>query len=421
LCPLRVWEVIVQVIHERCAALDIGKSILVACVRRPNNGGGREQEVRSFKTFLDELEALRDWLLAEQVTHVAMEATGSYWRPVWYVLEDAGFELSLVNARHVKQVPGRKTDVKDAVWLAELLECGLLASSFVPPPVIRELRDLTRYRKRLIQDRTREAQRVDKVLQDAAIKLGSVASQTLGKSSRAMIEALIAGERVPQVLADLAKGRLRDKIPDLVRALHGRFGQHHATLLRLHLDHIDHLDAAIANLDERVDEVIRPFAAIRELLVTIPGVGKRVAEVIMAEIGVDMSVFPTAAHLASWAAVCPGNNSSAGKHYSGRRRKGDEWLVDALTQAAWAAARTKDDYLAAQFWRFARRIGKHKAVFAVAHSVLIVAYHVIDTGQPYHNLGADYFTKRIDPERRARHLARQLHDLGYQVTLSKAA
>lgn len=410
-----------QVVYERCAALDIGKSILVACVRRPHKGGGREQEVRTFKAFLQDLEALRDWLIAEQVTHVAMEATGSYWRPVWYVLEDAGFELRLVNARHVKQVPGRKTDVKDAVWLAELLECGLLAGSFVPPPVIRELRDLTRYRKRLIQERTREAQRVDKVLQDAAIKIGSVASQILGKSSRAMIEALIAGERDPEVLADLAKGKLGGKIPDLVRALHGRFGEHHAILLRLHLDHIDHLDAAIATLDAGVDELIGPFVATRDLLITIPGVGKRVAEVIIAEIGVDMSVFPSDAHLASWAGVCPGNNSSAGKHYSGRRTKGDEWLLDALTQAAWAAARTKDDYLSAQFWRLARRIGKNKAAIAVAHSILVIAYHVITTGQPYRNLGADYFTKRVDPERRARHLTRQLTDLGYQVTLTKAA
>jgi transposase len=412
----------VQVIHERCAALDIGKSVVVACVRRPRAGGGREQQVRTFDAYLDALEALRDWLTAERVTHVAMEATGSYWRPVWYVLEDAGFELELVNARHVKQLPGRKTDVKDAVWLAELLECGLLAGSFVPPPVIRELRDLTRYRKRLIQDRTRETQRVDKVLQDAAIKLGSVASETLGVSSRAMIEALIAGERDPADLADLAKGRLRVKIPDLVRALHGRFDEHHAMLLRLHLDHIDHLDAAIAALDDRVEQVIDPFAAaIVELLVTIPGVGRRVAEVIIAEIGVDMAVFPSDAHLASWAGVCPGNHSSAGKHYSGRRTRGDVWLLDALTQAAWAAARVKDDYLSAQFWRLARRIGKKKAVIAVAHSILVAAYHVIATGQPYQNLGADYFTARVDPERRARRLTRQLADLGYQVTLTKAA
>jgi transposase len=297
----------------------------------------------------------------------------------------------------------------------------LLSGSFVPPPVIRELRDVTRYRKRLIQDRTREAARVDKVLQDAAIKLGSVASQTLGASSRAMIEALIAGERDPARLADLAKGRLRVKIPDLVRALHGRFGEHHALLLRLHLDHIDHLDAAIATLDGRVNELIRPFADTRQLLTSIPGVGQRVAEVMIAEIGVDMGVFHSDAHLASWAAVCPGNNESAGKHYSGRTRKGNEWLTDALLQAAWAAGRTKDDYLGAQFRRLAGRIGKKKAAVAVAHSILVIAYHVIDTGKPYQNLGGDYFAKRVDPERRARRLARQLAELGYEVTITKAA
>jgi transposase len=237
-----------------------------------------------------------------------------------------------------------------------------------------------------------------------------------------MIEALIAGERDPEVLADLAKRRLRVKIPDLVRALHGRFGQHHAMLLGLHLDHIDHLDAAIAAPDDRVGDVMDPFATpIIELLVTIPGVGRRVAEVIVAEIGTDMSVFASDAHLASWAAVCPGNNSSAGKHYSGATRKGNVWLLDALTQAAWAAARVKDDYLSAQFWRLARRIGKNKAVVAVAHSILVIVYHVIATGQPYHDLGVDYFTTRVDPERRARHLTRQLADLGYHVTLTKAA
>jgi transposase len=237
-----------------------------------------------------------------------------------------------------------------------------------------------------------------------------------------MIEALIAGERDPAVLAELAKGRLRVKIPDLVRALHGRFGAHHAVLLRLHLDHIDHLDAAIAALDDRVDQVMDPFATpVLELLVTIPGVGRRVAEVIIAEIGVDMSVFASDAHLASWAAGCPGNNSSAGQPYSGATRKGNVWLLDALTQAAWAAGRVTADYLSAQLWRLARRIGKNTAVVAVAHSILVIAYHVIATGQPYHNLGSDHFTRRVDPERRARHLTRQLADLGYQVTLTKAA
>lgn len=410
-----------DIVVARSAALDVHKKTVAACVRSPQPDGSRRQQVRTFDTFLADLEALRDWLVAEGVTQVAMEATGSYWKPVWYVLEDAGLELLLVNARHVKQVPGRKTDVKDAVWLCELLEVGLLRGSFVPPPVIRQLRDVTRYRKRLIQDRAREAQRVDKVLQDAAIKLGSVASKTLGKSGRAMIEALIAGERDPERLAQLAHGRMRPKIPQLVRALNGRFGEHHAVLLRVHLDHVDHLDAAITTLDSRIDEVIAPFAEVRDRLTTIPGVAGRVAEIIIAEIGVDMDRFPTAEHLASWAGLCPGNNESAGKHHSGRTRKGDAWLTEALVQAAWAAARAKDTYLSAQFWQLARRIGKDKAAVAVAHSILVIAYHVIDRGIDYTDLGGDYFTRRVDPERRARHLVRQLEALGHTVTLSAAA
>ncbi len=411
-----------DVVVARCAALDVHKKSVTASVRRPDPKKGRAQLVRSFKTFLDELEALRDWLAAEQVTVVAMEATGSYWKPVWYVLEDLdGVDLVLVNARHVKQVPGRKTDVKDAVWLAELLECGLLAGSFVPPPVIRQLRDLTRYRKRLIQDRTREAERIDKVLEDAAIKLGSVASQTLSASGRAMLEALLAGERDPVVLADLAKGRMRDKIPDLIRALHGRFGEHHAVLLRVLLDHVDHLDAAVGTLDGQVEAVIAPFADHLQRLTTIPGVSQRTAEVIIAEVGADMGMFPTADHLASWAGLCPGNHESAGKRQSGRTRKGDAWLRDALVQAAWAAARSKDTFLAAKFWRLTRRLGKKKATVAIAHSVLVIAYHVIARGQEYQELGGDYFTRRLDPERRTRQLVASLEALGHTVTLDPAA
>lgn len=311
-------------------------------MRTPDGAGGRRQEVRTVGTFLDDLVALREWLVAEQVTEVAMEATGSYWKPVWYVLEELeGVELLLVNARHVKQVPGRKTDVKDAVWLCQLLEVGLLRSSLAPGPVIRQLRDLTRYRKRLVQMRTSETQRVEKTLEDAVIKLGAVASSTLTKSGRAMIEALIAGERDPQVLAGMAKGRMRAKIPELVRALDGRFEDHHAQMLRLHLDHIDHLDEAIASIDSQVDELIVPFADVRERLQTIPGVGQKVADVIIAETGADMDRFPDAAHLASWAGVCPGYNESAGKRFSGRTRKADVWLQGALVEAAWAAARTK--------------------------------------------------------------------------------
>ena len=313
-----------EVVVARAAALDIGKKTVVTCVRSPDGAGGRRQLVRTFETFYDELIALREWLVAEGVTQVAMEATGSYWKPVWYVLEELdGVELLLCNARHVKQVPGRKTDVKDAVWLCELLEVGLLRSSLVPPAVIRQLRDLTRYRKRVVQMRTSETQRVEKTLEDAVIKLGAVASSTLTKSGRAMIEALIAGERDPQVLAELARGRMRAKIPELIRALDGRFEHHHAQMLRLHLDHIDHLDATIASIDSRIDQLIVPFADVRERLQTIPGIGQKVADVIIAETGADMDRFPDAAHLASWAGVCPGNNESAGKRFSGKTRKAD--------------------------------------------------------------------------------------------------
>jgi transposase len=402
-------------------ALDIGKKTVVACVRTPDGQGGRRQQVVTFETFLDDLVRLRDWLTAEGVTEIAMEATGSYWKPIWYVLEDLeGVELLLCNARHVKQVPGRKTDVKDAVWLCELLEVGLLRSSLVPGPVIRQLRDLTRYRKRLVQDRTREGQRVDKTLEDAVIKLGSVASSTMSKSGRAMIEALIAGERDPQVLAQLAKGRMRAKIPQLLRALDGRFEQHHAKMLRLHLDHIDHLDAA--TIDEQVEELVAPFADVRERLQTIPGVGQKVADVIIAETGGDMDKFPTSGHLASWAGLCPGNNESAGKRFSGRTRKANVWLQSSLVEAAWAAARTKDCYLAAQFWRLAGRIGKKKAAVAVAHSILVIAYHLMDDPDAvYEDLGPDWFTRRANPDARKQRALNQLIALGYDVELTPAA
>jgi transposase len=412
-----------EVVVARAAALDIGKKTVVACVRTPEGAGKRRQEVRTFETFLDELIALRDWLVAEGVTEVAMEATGSYWKSPWYVLEELeGVALLLVNARHVKQVPGRKTDVKDAVWLCELLEVGLLRSSLVPPPTIRQLRDLTRYRKRLIEERTSETQRVEKTLEDAVIKLGAVASSTLTKSGRAMIEALIAGERDPQVLAQLAKGRMRAKMPELVRALDGRFETHHAQMLRLHLDHIDHLDAAIVTIDERIDALMVPFAEVRARLQTIPGVGQKVADVIIAETGADMSRFPDAAHLASWAGVCPGNNESAGKRFSGRTRKANTWLQSMLVDAAWAAARTKDTYLAAQFWRLAGRIGKKKAAVAVAHSILVIAYHLMaDPTAVYNDLGPDWFTRRNNPDVRKQRLVKQLAELGYQVELTPAA
>lgn len=410
-----------EVIVARCGGLDVHKDQVTACVRIPDGVGGRSQKVRQFGAVLSGLEELRDWLGVEGVTEVVMEATGSYWKPVWAVLDGNSFELKLVNARHVKQVPGRKTDVADAAWLAQLLEHGLLSGSFVPSPVIRHLRDLTRYRKRLIQDRTRESNRVQKVLEDAVIKLGSVASDVLGKSGRAMLAALIAGERDPAVLASLAKGRLRVKSGELVRALDGRFEEHHGFLLRIHLDHIDHLDSAIDRLDRQIEELMDPFREARELLRTIPGVGQKVAEVIIAETGGDMSRFPTPGHLASWAGLCPGNNESAGKRRSGKPRPGDVWLIDALVEAAWGVSRTKDGYLKARFWQLARRIGKKKAAIAIAHNILVIAWHLLTTNQPYQDLGAEWTHRKEDPTRRAQYLVRQLEALGHRVEITPAA
>lgn len=405
---------------ERCAGLDVGKREVVACVRTPDGAGGRRSEVHTYDTFTSGLEALADWLSAKGVTEVVMEATGQYWKPIWYLLEDRHFELKLVNARHVKILPGRKTDVGDAAWLAELLEHGLLRGSFVPPPQIRELRDLTRYRKRLIQAHASEEQRIHKTLEDAGIKLDSVASDVLGVSGRLMLKALVAGERDPEVLADLAKRRLRSKIPELREALRGRFRDHHALLVRLSLDHIEQLEASIAELDQRVDAVIAPFEQARDHLDTITGVGKRAAECVIAEIGVDMDVFPTAGHLASWAGRCPGNNKTGGKRRSGKTNKGNRWLGDILTECAWAAARSRDTYLSAQYWRLARRIGKQKAAIAVGHSILVIAWHLLTNDCDYDDLGGDFFTKR-DTER-ARHRAiTQLEQLGYHVTLQPRA
>lgn len=412
-----------DVVHERCAGLDIGKKLVVGAVRTPGEGRSkRRQEVRSFGTFARDLDDLADWLESEGVTQVAMEATGVYWKPIWHVLEERRFELLLVNPTQVKKVPGRKTDVKDAEWIAQLLECGLLRGSFVPPEAIRDLRDLTRYQRKLIQDRSRESARVQKVLEDAGVKLASVASDVLGVSGRSMLEALIAGERDPEVLAEMALRRMRSKIPELRQALAAsRFRAHHGVMLRAHLDHIDHLDAAIAALEAQVDGLMAPFVVARDLLMTIPGVGKRAAEVIIAEIGVDMTRFPSAAHLASWAGMCPGNNESAGKHLSGRTRKGDPWLSGMVTECGWAARRTKGTYLAAQFWQIARRRGQEKAAVAVGHTILVIAWHILSDGVTYQELGGDWFDRRRDPETQQRRLVRQLEAMGLRVTIQAAA
>jgi transposase len=401
-------------IVERPGGLDVHKASVMACVRV-----WREQEltehVAEFATTVPGLLALRDWLEALGVKQVAMEATGVYWRPVWAILEDR-FELMLVNARHVKAVPGRKTDVKDAQWLCQLLEAGLLSPSFVPPKPIRTLRNLTRYRKTQINDRTREAGRLHKILEDTGIKLGCVATDIMGKSGRDMLDALVAGTTDPAVLADLARGLLRKKIPALREALVGRFEDEHALIVGQILAHIDFLDEAIDRLSAEIEERIRPFARQRELLMTIPGVKQRTAEVLIAEIGVDMSAFPTPKHLASWAKMCPGNDESAGKRRSGQTGKGNKWLRATLTESANAASRTKNTYLAAQYQRLRGRRGHSKAITAVGHSILTAAWHMLHTGELYNDLGGDYFTRQT-PDRTARRLVRQLEALGHNVTL----
>jgi transposase len=404
---------------ERGAALDVHRKTIAVCVRVPSERGERVQHVRTFGTTAAELVTLRDWLEAHQVTHVALESTGVYWKPVYYVLEEA-MTCVLVNATHVKQVPGRKTDVQDCVWLAQLLEHGLLRGSFVPPPPLRELRDLTRYRKILIQDRTREANRLHKVLEDAGIKLATVATDILGVSGRAMLQALVSGTTDPDLLADLARGTLRKKLPALRHALAGRFRAHHAFLVSQHLAHLDYLDEAVVALSTRIEEALAPFAADLARLDTIPGIAQRTAEVLVAEIGVDMRQFPTAQHLASWAGLCPGQNESAGKHKSGRTRAGNKWLRVALIEAASMACRTRNTAFAARYHRIARHRGHKKAVVAVAHAMLVTAYHLLARQVDYHEPGADYFDRR-HAERTTRRAIRTLERQGYRVTLESAA
>ena len=404
---------------ERGCGLDVHKATVAACVRVPGPKGGREQHVRVFGTTTAELLALRDWLEAHGVTHVAMESTGVYWKPVYYVLEER-FQCLLVNAAHIKQVPGRKTDVQDCVWIAQLLEHGLLRGSFVPPVPIRELRDLTRYRKSLIQERTREANRLHKVLQDAGVKLASVATDVLGVSGRAMLEALVHGTTDPEVLAELARGKLRAKLPALRQALAGRFRAHHAFLVSQLLAHLDYLDEAIQTLSGRIEEAIAPFAEELGHLDTIHGVNQRTAEVMIAEMGVDMRVFPSDGHLSSWAGLCPGNNESAGKHKSGKTRKGNRWLRAALIEAALGAIRTKDSALAARYRRLMRHRGHKKAVVAVAHAILRTAYHLLARQTTYQDLGTDCFDQRYRA-RITRRAVQLLQRQGYRVILEPAA
>jgi transposase len=410
-----------EVVHQRCAGLDVHKQSVTVCRITPQPKGTWQKDIRQFGTMTDDLLQLADWLRAGRITHVAMESTGVYWKPLFNILEDE-FEVLLVNAQHIKYVPGRKTDVKDAQWIAELLQHGLLKASFIPKVEQRDLRDLTRYRTKLIQDRAREINRVQKVLEAANIKLGSVASNVLGVSGRDMLEQLIAGQEDPTVLADLARGRLRQKIDDLERALKGQVRPTHRTLLKLHLEHIDELNAKIQALSEEIERLLIPFDTTQALtrLMTIPGVGRRIAEVILAELGTDMNRFPSAAHAASWAGLAPGKNESAGKNRSGKTTKGNTYLKSALTQAAHAVGRSKDSYLSAQYRRLAARRGKKRAAVAVGHSILVIAYHLLDRGTVYTDLGADYFDRRSEHYIQ-KHLVKRLERLGYKVSIEPLA
>jgi transposase len=407
-----------DVVHARCAGLDVHKKIVVACRITPGADGTPRKEVRTFGTMTADLLELADWLAAAECTHVALESTGVYWKPLYNVLEEQ-FALLLVNAQHIKQVPGRKTDVRDCEWLADLLRHGLLRASFVPERPARELRELTRYRTSLIRERSAEVNRLQKTLEGGNLKLGDVASDVLGQSGRAMLAALVAGTTDPAALADLARGRLRAKLPQLERALAGRSGQHQQFLLARQLAHIDYLDELIAQVSAEIAERLRPLEATLTRLDTIPGVGRRTAEDLLAEIGTDMSRFPTAAHLASWAAMCPGNQESAGKQRSGKTRKGNKWLRALLIEAAQAAARTKGTYLAAQYRRLAARRGKAKAAVAVGHSILRIVYSLLRRETIYEDLGGNYFDERdrMGVERR---LVRRLEQLGFSVTLTPA-
>lgn len=408
-----------DVVYERCCGLDVHKQTVVACVIVP--GADREpiKEIRTFGTMTPDLLEFADWLNACGVTHVAMESTGVYWKPVWNLLEGQ-FQLLLVNAQHVKQVPGRKTDVKDSEWLADLLRHGLLRASFVPDRPQRELRELTRYRTTLVRERASEINRLQKTLEGANIKLGDVATNVVGASGRHIMQALVAGETDINLLADLSRGTLRTKLPQLQRALVGRFESHQRFLLAQQLAHLESLEELIEHLDGEVEARLRPFVDALDRLDTIPGVGRRTAQILVAEVGLDMRRFPSAAHLASWAGMCPGNNESAGKRKTGKTRKGDRWLRTALIEAAHAAGRTRSSYLGAQYRRLLTRRGKKKAAVAVGHTILAIAYHLLSRQTDYIDLGVTYFDHH-DEQHVKQRLVHRLEALGYTVQLNPSA
>jgi transposase len=401
-----------EVVHEVCCGLDVHKKSVTACVLWAS---GRRKQIREFGTFTRDLLELADWLRACGVTHVAMESTGVYWKPVWNLLEGQ-FEVLLVNAQHIKAVPGRKTDQKDSEWIADLLQHGLLRASFVPPTPTRELRDLTRYRASLAQECNRIANRVQKVLEDANIKLASVATDTLGASGRRMLEALVSGEEDSGRLAEMAQGKLRNKIPELGQAMQGRVTGHHRFLLRELLDHLYFVESKMRRIEQEIEERLGPFQSAVARLGTIPGVDRVTAWSLLAEIGWNMKQFPDAQHLASWAGLCPGSHESAGKRKSGKTRKGSLWLRRCLSQAAWAVSMTKNNYLSALYRRLAARRGGKRATIAVAHNLLAIAYYILRDGTCYQDLGPNHFD-RLDPEGLRRRLTKRLQGLGFKVTL----
>jgi transposase len=407
-----------EVIHHCCAGIDVHKDTAVGCIRKTCPDGKIGEEVRTFQTTTAGLLQLGDWLVGQEVPIAAMESTGVYWKPVWNLLESR-LDLMLVNSRDTKQAPGRKTDVRDGRWIAQLLACGLLKRSFVPPLPQRELRDLTRTRVSLLQDKARVANRLQKILEDANIKLASVASDVLGVSGREMIRALINGSNLPQQMAEMARGKMRSKIPQLTAALTGHVSQHHRFMLQLLIDEIEHFELHVAKLDRRIAEVMSPLEnQALQRLDEIPGIDRRAAENVLAEIGADMSRFPSPDHLAAWAGMCPGNNQSAGKRRSGRMTDGNHWLKSTLNQCAWAASRKKTSYFAAQYRRITARRGVKRAIMAVAHSQLCICWQLLKHGQVYQDLGCDYFIQS-NADRVKRHLVKRLETLGYTVTLNK--
>jgi transposase len=408
---------IMELLHGRCCGLDIHKDTVVACIRL-SDGASVSEEIRSFTTMTRDILKLGDWLREREVRPVAMEATGVYWKPIWNLLEEE-FELMLVNAQHMRAVPGRKTDVKDSQWIAQLLAHGLLRPSFVPDRAARQLRELARWRVSLVQERNRVTNRIQKLLEDANIKLSSVASDVLGKSGRAMLDALADGQNDPVVLAELALRQLRGKIPKLREALRGGMREHHRFMLREMLDQVDEVDRRIERVEARIEEQTRDFREAVARLETIPGVGHVTAQSLVAEIGVDMNRFPTAGHLASWAGMCPGNHESAGKRHSGKTRPGNKWLRRLLIQAAWAAARAKGTYLRAHYHRIAARRGRKRAIVAVGHTLLVIYWHMMSRGMNYAEMGEDYLN-RLDTERKTRRLVKQLQSLGHNVQLNAA-